>query len=88
MTPDERERRAKALMNDPLFVESFEALRKELLSSIKLIFAFNISDDTGHIDVCINLEVISFIFMFLFVPYILNLKELSNKGLKYKYPIM
>jgi len=32
MAPDERERRAKALMNDPLFVESFEALRKELFS--------------------------------------------------------
>ena len=31
MTPEERERRAKALLNDPLFVESFETLKKELL---------------------------------------------------------
>ena len=31
MTPEERERRAKALVNDPLFVESFEELKKELL---------------------------------------------------------
>ena len=31
MTPEERERRAKALMNDPLFVESFDELKKELL---------------------------------------------------------
>jgi hypothetical protein len=31
MTPEERERRAKALMNDPLFIESFEELKKELL---------------------------------------------------------
>jgi|TARA_R110002051_G_scaffold46058_5_gene92688 hypothetical protein len=31
MTPEERERRAKALMNDPLFVESFAELKKELL---------------------------------------------------------
>ena len=31
MTPEERERRAKALMNDPLFIESFDELKKELL---------------------------------------------------------
>ena len=31
MTPEERERRAKSLVNDPLFVESFEELKKELL---------------------------------------------------------
>tara|TARA_R110000824_G_scaffold143026_1_gene310442 strand:- start:764 stop:1012 length:249 start_codon:yes stop_codon:yes gene_type:complete len=31
MTPEERERRAKALMSDPLFIESFEELKKELL---------------------------------------------------------
>ena len=31
MTPEERERRAKALMSDPLFIESFETLKKELL---------------------------------------------------------
>ena len=31
MTPEERERRAKALVNDTLFVESFEELKKELL---------------------------------------------------------
>ena len=31
MTPEERERRAKALMNDPPFVESFAELKKELL---------------------------------------------------------
>ena len=31
MTPEEIERRAKALVNDPLFVESFEELKKELL---------------------------------------------------------
>ena len=33
MTPEERERMAKALMNDPLFIESFDELKKELLSS-------------------------------------------------------
>ena len=31
MTPGERERRANALINDPLFVEAFDALKKELL---------------------------------------------------------
>ena len=31
MTPEERERRASALMNDPLFIESFDELKKELL---------------------------------------------------------
>jgi len=31
MTPEERERRAKSLMNDPLFIESFDELKKELL---------------------------------------------------------
>ena len=31
MTPEERERRAKALMDDPLFIESFSELKKELL---------------------------------------------------------
>jgi len=31
MTPEERERRAKGLMNDPLFIESFDELKKELL---------------------------------------------------------
>ena len=31
MTPEEKERRAKALMNDPLFIESFDELKKELL---------------------------------------------------------
>ena len=31
MTSGERERRAKALMNDPLFIESFDELKKELL---------------------------------------------------------
>ena len=31
MTPEERERRAKALMNDPLLIESFDELKKELL---------------------------------------------------------
>ena len=31
MTPEERERRAKALMSDPLFIESFSELKKELL---------------------------------------------------------
>ncbi len=31
MTPEERERRAKALMSDPMFVEAFDTLKKELL---------------------------------------------------------
>ena len=31
MTPEERERRANALINDPLFIEAFDALKKELL---------------------------------------------------------
>ena len=31
MTPGERERRANALINDPLYVEAFDALKKELL---------------------------------------------------------
>ena len=31
MTPGERERRANALINDPLFIEAFDALKKELL---------------------------------------------------------
>ena len=31
MTPGERERRAKSLINDPLFIEAFDALKKELL---------------------------------------------------------
>ena len=31
MTPEERERRAKALMSAPLFLESFDELKKELL---------------------------------------------------------
>ena len=32
MTPDERTRRAQALLNDPLFNESFEVLKEDLMN--------------------------------------------------------
>ena len=32
MTPEERERRAQSLMNDPLLTESFDTLREDLMN--------------------------------------------------------